>query len=50
MKTLFNPLRREPHPIVIGHRGAAGYRLENTLPSFELAIDEANRPGFYDIQ
>ncbi len=26
-------------PIVIGHRGAAGYRLENTLASFEHAID-----------
>src|SRR2546421_11915931 len=40
MKTFLKTLRREPHPIVIGHRGAAGYRLENTLPSFELAIDQ----------
>jgi hypothetical protein len=24
--------------LVIGHRGAAGYRLEHTLPSYELAI------------
>ena len=28
-----------PSPIVIGHRGAAGYRLENTLSSFSHAID-----------
>lgn len=25
-------------PIVIGHRGASGYRPEHTLASYELAI------------
>jgi len=28
------------HPIVIGHRGASGYRPEHTLASYELAIDQ----------
>ena len=28
-----------PEPIVIGHRGASGYRPEHTLASYELAID-----------
>jgi glycerophosphoryl diester phosphodiesterase len=28
---------REPQPIVIGHRGAPGYRPEHTLASYELA-------------
>src|ERR1700710_1230495 len=27
-----------PRPIVIGHRGASGYRPEHTLASYELAI------------
>jgi glycerophosphoryl diester phosphodiesterase len=27
-------------PIVIGHRGAAGYRPEHTLAAYELAIDQ----------
>ena len=27
-------------PIVIGHRGASGYRPEHTLASYELAIDQ----------
>lgn len=27
------------HPIVIGHRGASGYRPEHTLASYELAIE-----------
>jgi glycerophosphoryl diester phosphodiesterase len=26
-------------PIVIGHRGASGYRPEHTLASYQLAID-----------
>ena len=26
-------------PLIIGHRGAAGLAPENTLPSFELAVD-----------
>ncbi len=29
---------RQAHPIVIGHRGAAGYRPEHTLASYRLAI------------
>lgn len=28
-----------PHPIVIAHRGACGYRPEHTLASYDLAID-----------
>jgi glycerophosphoryl diester phosphodiesterase len=28
---------RSTHPVVIGHRGAAGYRPEHTLASYELA-------------
>jgi glycerophosphoryl diester phosphodiesterase len=31
--------RRERTPLVIGHRGAASYRPEHTLASYELAID-----------
>jgi glycerophosphoryl diester phosphodiesterase len=27
-------------PIVIGHRGASGYRPEHTLAAYELAIDQ----------
>lgn len=30
--------KRERAPIVIGHRGASGYRPEHTLASYELAI------------
>jgi glycerophosphoryl diester phosphodiesterase len=30
---------KERVPIVIGHRGASGYRPEHTLASYELAID-----------
>ena len=26
-------------PIVLGHRGASGYRPEHTLASYELAIE-----------
>lgn len=29
-----------PKPIVIGHRGASGYRPEHTLASYELAIEQ----------
>jgi glycerophosphoryl diester phosphodiesterase len=29
---------REPHPLVIGHRGASGYLPEHTLRSYALAI------------
>ena len=31
---------REGTPLVIAHRGASGYRPENTLPAFELAIEQ----------
>jgi glycerophosphoryl diester phosphodiesterase len=30
--------RRQARPLVIGHRGASGYRPEHTLASYELAI------------
>lgn len=33
-----HPFFALPHPIVIGHRGAAGERPENTLASFEAAL------------
>jgi glycerophosphoryl diester phosphodiesterase len=29
-----------PEPILFGHRGAAGYRPENTLPAFALALEQ----------
>jgi glycerophosphoryl diester phosphodiesterase len=29
---------REPHPLIIGHRGASGYLPEHTLPSYALGI------------
>jgi glycerophosphoryl diester phosphodiesterase len=29
---------REPHPLVIGHRGVGGYLPEHTLPGYALAI------------
>src|ERR1700742_4202577 len=31
--------RQRSRPIVIGHRGASGYRPEHTLASYQLAID-----------
>jgi glycerophosphoryl diester phosphodiesterase len=30
---------RDARPLVIGHRGASGYRPEHTLASYQLAID-----------
>ncbi len=33
-----HPFFELPHPLVIGHRGAAGEYPENTLPSFEAAL------------
>jgi len=32
-------MAQSEHPLVIGHRGASGYRPEHTLASYELAID-----------
>ena len=29
-----------PEPILFGHRGASGYRPENTLPAFALALEQ----------
>jgi len=31
--------RKEAGPLIIGHRGAAGLALENTLPAFQLALN-----------
>ena len=33
-------MARPSHPLVIAHRGASGYRPENTLSAFELAVDQ----------
>nr|MDQ3308171.1 glycerophosphodiester phosphodiesterase [Actinomycetota bacterium] len=34
------PMHHEvTRPIIIGHRGASGYRPEHTLASYKLAID-----------
>lgn len=35
------PGRRPERPLVIAHRGASGERPENTLPAYELAVDQA---------
>jgi len=35
-----DPLEGLSTPLVIGHRGACGYRPEHTLASYELAIDQ----------
>jgi len=32
---------RPPRPLVIAHRGASAQRPENTLPAFELAVEQA---------
>jgi len=32
-------LDRLPHPLVVAHRGASGYRPEHTLGSYELALE-----------
>jgi glycerophosphoryl diester phosphodiesterase len=37
---MLHPFFDVAHPIVIGHRGAAGNYPENTLPSFEAALAE----------
>jgi len=31
---------RPPRPLVIAHRGASGQRPENTLPAYELAVEQ----------
>jgi glycerophosphoryl diester phosphodiesterase len=33
-------MTRPPRPLVIAHRGASGYRRENTLAAYELAIEQ----------
>jgi glycerophosphoryl diester phosphodiesterase len=33
-------LARPPRPLVIAHRGASGERPENTLPAYELAVEQ----------
>lgn len=37
--TSFGANKDEPEILIIGHRGAAGYAPENTLPSIKLAIE-----------
>jgi len=32
---------RPDRPLVIAHRGASAYRAENTLPAYELAVEQA---------
>ena len=34
-----SPVTRFPRPVIVGHRGAPGYRPEHTAASYELAID-----------
>jgi glycerophosphoryl diester phosphodiesterase len=31
---------RPPRPLVIAHRGSSGHRPENTLPAYELAVEQ----------
>ena len=33
-------MARPPRPLVIAHRGASGHLAENTLPAYELAIEQ----------
>ena len=33
-------MSRPDRPLVIAHRGASGYRPENTLPAYELAVEQ----------
>ncbi|MGB9736468.1 MAG: glycerophosphodiester phosphodiesterase [bacterium] len=37
-------------PVVYAHRGASGYKIENTIPSFELAIDMHADAVEFDVQ
>ncbi|SFU27661.1 glycerophosphoryl diester phosphodiesterase [Pustulibacterium marinum] len=40
MATLINNIQaQETKPIIIGHRGAMGYELENTIPSIKKALE-----------
>ncbi len=45
-----NPFERKSSVRVIGHRGAAGVRPENTLPSFEHAVDVGVDAVEFDLQ
>lgn len=45
-----NPFGRGSSVRVIGHRGAAGVRPENTLPSFEHAVDVGVDAVEFDLQ
>ncbi|MGI9431148.1 MAG: glycerophosphodiester phosphodiesterase, partial [Myxococcota bacterium] len=33
-------MNRPERPLVIAHRGASGYLPENTLPAYELAVEQ----------
>ncbi len=37
-------------PVVYAHRGASGYRMENTIPSFELAVAMKADAVEFDVQ
>jgi glycerophosphoryl diester phosphodiesterase len=45
-----HPFFDVPRPVVIGHRGAAGIRPENTLLSFETALEQGARILESDVQ
>lgn len=45
-----NPFRRNGPVSVVGHRGAAGVAPENTLPSFEHAVDVGVDAVEFDLQ
>jgi glycerophosphoryl diester phosphodiesterase len=45
-----NPLALAPRPLIIGHRGYCGIAPENTLPSFQLALDAGAKFIEFDVQ
>jgi len=45
-----HPFFDVPRPVVIGHRGAAGIRPENTLLSFETALEQGAQILESDVQ
>lgn len=39
LSTLMQQCLKKPQPVVIGHRGAMGHELENTIPSIQKALE-----------